>query len=136
MERHGNNLFVGGTAVGHLDNAYGAALNQGHGMNCLAAEHEHVEGVSVGGVGAGNEAIVRRIVGGGVKHPVKAEHTGFLVHFVFVFAAVGNFYNRGEVVLFNSLLGNVMPNVHFCSPFAKLRCYILSYFPPLSMNKL
>ena len=103
LEGHGNYFFIGRTAVGHFYYAYGAALYQSHGVNCFAAEHEHVQRVAVLGICARNKSIVGGVVGGGIKHAVKPKHAGFFVHFIFIFTAGRNLNYSGKIVFFNSV---------------------------------
>ena len=67
----GDDFLILAAAVVHDDDADGVAPHQGHGDDVLRAEHQHVQGVAVVSVGAGDKAVVGRVVGGGVQHPVQ-----------------------------------------------------------------
>ena len=61
-----DNLFVGASRVYHVDDADGVHVNQRHAVYGLGADYENVERVIVLGVGAGDKAVICRIVGGSV----------------------------------------------------------------------
>ena len=81
-EGNGNDLVVQLAAVVHPHTTDGVDLHQGHGVDGLGAKHQYVQRVSVVGVGAGDEAVVGGIVGGGVQHTVKTAHAVLLVQLV------------------------------------------------------
>lgn len=56
-------------------------------------------------------------MGGGVQHPIQPKQAGFLVHFIFVLAALGDLDHGGEIVRFDPLLGDVVPDIHWSSSF-------------------
>lgn len=59
----GDDFFILFAAVVHNNDADGITAHQGHGNDVLRAEHQHVQGVPVVGVGAGDEPIVGRVMG-------------------------------------------------------------------------
>jgi hypothetical protein len=85
------NLLVAEALVEHLQNADGTDLHDTAGKAGSVDEDEDVEGVAVVGEGAGDEAVVSRIVDGGVEVAVETEDVEFLVVLVLVAALVGYF---------------------------------------------
>ena len=81
-EGNRNDLVVQLTAVVHPHTADGVDLHQGHGVDGLGAQHQHVQGVAVVGVGAGDEAVVGGVVGSGVEHAVQTAHTVLFVQLI------------------------------------------------------
>src|SRR5206468_3844823 len=78
----------------------------------LLAEHEHVEGVAVLAVGLRQEAVVRRVVHGGVQHAIEPEQARALVELVLHLRALGNLDDRAEVTLDVVAQLDVVPWVH------------------------
>lgn len=111
-EGDSDDFLVPGFLIHHLDDPDGITAHQRHGDDAFLAEHQHIERVAVLGIGAGDEPVVCRIVGGGVQDAVEPEQAGFLVHLVFVFAALGNFDDRGKILGADARRGDVMPDVH------------------------
>ena len=77
-EGDGNDLLVVLAVVQHGDVADGVAAHQGQGIQHLGAQHQHVQGVAVVAVGAGDEAVVGGVVGGGVEDAVQDDEAGLL----------------------------------------------------------
>ena len=116
-EGHGDNFFVDRSLVHHFNDPDGKALHEGQRDDGLLAHHQYVERVAVFGVGTRDESVIGRIVGGGVKHPVQPEQTGFLVELVFVFPALGDFDDSSEIVGPDPFFVDIMPDVlHFGKP--------------------
>ena len=116
-KRHRDDFFIGGLVIHHLDNPDGIALHQRQRHDGLLAEHQHIQRIAVVGVGAGDKAVVGRIVGGCVQHPIQPQKAGLLVHFVFILAALGDFDDGGEILRLNAFRGDVVPYVHACRSF-------------------
>ena len=68
------------------------------GMHRLLAQDEGVERIAVVAVGAGDEAVVGRVVDGAVEHAVEPQQARFLVELVLVLAAHRHFDDRREGV--------------------------------------
>ena len=69
-EGDGDDLLVVLSAVEHGDVPDRVAPHKRERVEHLRAEHEHVERVAVVAVAAGDEAVVRRIVCGGIENAV------------------------------------------------------------------
>ena len=122
LEGDGDDLLIQVAAVLHGDDADGEAAHQTHGANGLAAQHQHVQRVAVIGPGTGNEAVVGGVVGRGVEDTVQPQHTGILVHLVFVLGALFDLDDRPEILGLYPRRRDIMPNVH--------RMFLLFQFVP------
>ena len=89
----------------------GVAAHQGEGVDFLRTEHQHVQRIAVVAVGAGNEAVVGGVVGGGVEHPVQDDKPGFLIQLVLLLAALGNLNDRHEVLGLDAAGADIMPDI-------------------------
>src|SRR3982750_2664171 len=98
MTRHRQNLVVGLTAVQHLQNAEGPAVDLTAWKGRLVEMDEDVQRVAVLGQGAGNEAVISRVVHRGIENAIETDHTARLVELVLVPAPCGNFDYCSDVV--------------------------------------
>ena len=114
LKRDGDDLFVHAALILHRQNADGIALHKAQRTDGLGAKHKNVQRVAVLRPGTGDEAVVRRIVGGGIKDTVKAQRTGFLVHFVLILGALLDLDDREEILRSDAGGSNIMPKVHIC----------------------
>ena len=110
-EGDGDDLLVVLAAVQHGDVADGVAAHQCEGVDFLRTEHQHVQRIAVVAVGAGNEAVVGGVVGGGVEHPVQDDKPGFLIQLVLLLAALGNLNDRHEVLGLEAAGADIMPDI-------------------------
>ena len=78
-EGNGDDLFVVAAVVDHRDDTDGIGAHQNQGLDGFRAKDQHVQRVVVVAVGAGDEAVVGRVVGGGVQDAVENDQTGLLV---------------------------------------------------------
>ena len=67
VEGDGDDLLVQLALVPHGDDTDGIAAHQAEGRDGLAGQHQHVQRIAVVGIGAGDQPIVGRVVGGGVE---------------------------------------------------------------------
>ena len=77
--------------VDHLHHADRARRQQAHRLHRFLAQNENIERVLVVAVSTRDEAVIRRIKDGGIQNAVEAQHSGFLVEFVFLVAATRDF---------------------------------------------
>jgi len=82
--RHGENLVIGTLFITHAEHAEWSYFEDGSGEAVAVKEHEHVERVSVFGVGAGYEAVRPRIMHGAEQGPIELEDIEGLVVLVLV----------------------------------------------------
>jgi hypothetical protein len=116
-----DNFLIQFVVVGHGENADRVAFNKAHGLELFSAQDEDIEGVAVFGVGAGDEALVGWIMGGGVQNPVQPEHAGRFVHLIFLLAAFGDFNDCNEFFGLDPGIGDIVPDIHiFSSLLSKL----------------
>ena len=80
----------------------------------LHSDVDTVERVEIIRVCTGDKAIVRRIVRGGVKYPVKLEQARMLIKLIFRLAAFGNFDNDHKILRINPRGIDIMPYIHIC----------------------
>ena len=125
-EGDGNNLVVQLAAVYHAHGADGGDAHQRQRVEGLGAQHQHIQRVAVIGECARNKAVVGGVVGRGVENAVELEHTGLLVHLVFVLAALGYLDTGDKIVALYSLRSYVVPYVHHGSFPPVLSFYYIS----------
>ncbi len=117
VERDRDDLFIVFAIVDHRDHTDRIAANQAQRNQRFRTEHQHIQRVTVVPIGAGNEPVVRRIVGGGVKDAVQNDQSGFLIQFILVLAALANLDHRNKIFFCDPFGRNVMPNIHNKTPF-------------------
>ena len=111
LEGDGDDLFIQLALIQHGNDADGIAAHQTQGLDHLAAKHQHVQRVVVVRIGAGNQAVVGGIVGGGVQDAVQNQGTRFLVQLVFFLAALFDLDDGDKVLRRDAGRGNVMPDI-------------------------
>ncbi|MNT03641.1 hypothetical protein D3C72_1381880 [compost metagenome] len=82
VDRHGQDLLVAAGFVDHLQHADGARADDAARHHRGRVQHDDVAGVAVVRQGVRHEAVVARIVHGGVQEAVDEQGAGFLVHLV------------------------------------------------------
>jgi hypothetical protein len=100
-------FLVAQTLVEHFQDADRTNFHDTAGKAGSVYEDEDVEGVAVIGEGAGDKAIVSRIVDGRIEIAVETENVVFLVILVLVAALIGNLDDSVDD------LGAVRPNGEF-----------------------
>ena len=111
VEGNRNYLLVVSAVVYHRDDTYRIGAYKGHRLDRLGADEKHVKRVSVITVGAGDKAVICRIVGGRVKNSVENEEARLLVELVLFLAALGYFYDADKVGGGYSFRRYVVPDV-------------------------
>ena len=66
VEGNGNDLFVPLAAVEHGNHTDGVGADEGQGCYRLGAEQQYIQRIAVVTVGAGDEAVVCRVMRGGI----------------------------------------------------------------------
>lgn len=84
-KRDRENFVVHRTVVAHGKISDRIDPHQAHRANWLAAQNQHVQRISVIGIGARDKAVIGRVVRRGVEDPVQPQRTGLLVQLIFVF---------------------------------------------------
>ena len=125
LKRDSDYLLIVLAVVKHGDNADRVALHKHKRVNRLVAEQQHVERVAVVRKGARDKAVIRRVVGRGVKYSVENDKARLLVKLVLLLAALFYLHNRKEVCGGYSLGGYVVPYVHICSVLSFFVCDLL-----------
>ena len=115
--RDRDDLFVERTAVDHLDDPDGIAVDEGHGIDDLAREHEHVQGVAVLGKRARDKPVVGGIDGGSEENAVELQKPRLLVQFILCLTALGDLNERFKGFFGDAFFGNVVPDVHEMPPY-------------------
>jgi hypothetical protein len=87
-------LVVLALVVGHAQDADGPGLDDHARVGGAHDQHQDVAGVTVRGQGVGDEAVLGRVVDGGVEHPVHLHQAGDVVDLVLDPGAVGDLHHR------------------------------------------
>jgi len=98
--RHTQDLLIGPFFVPHLKHTYRFYSDVTAGKGSLTHQDQRIEGVAVFRQGAGEKAVVGRIMDGREEHPIQEKTARFRVIFVFVAAAAGNFHYYYEAHTF------------------------------------
>ena len=110
--RQGDDLLVHLAPVLHRDHADREAADERAVQDRLRAEDQHVERVAVLRESAGDEPVVRGIVGRGIKDAVQDQHPGLFVEFVLLFLPFRDL-DTGEKIVRGDAFGRyVVPDVH------------------------
>ena len=112
IERDRNDLVVPVTLIEHTNDADRITANQRHGKERLGAEHQHIQRVIVVRIGTRDQPVIRGIMRRGVQDAVELDQTGLLVQLIFIFASLGDFHDRDEVVRRNAFGVNFVPDIH------------------------
>ena len=119
VERDSDYFIVQRTVVQHGDHSDRVAFHKRKRVYWFGAKHQYIQRVAVLCIGAGDKAVVGRVVRRGVQNSVQQQETSFLVKFIFHFAALLNFNYCVKVLLCNAVGGNVVPDVHSYLSFQK-----------------
>ena len=111
-EGDGDDLFIVFAAVGHGDIADGVAAHQRQRLQRLRAQDQNIQRVVVVAVGAGDKAVVRGIMSGGIKDPVQNDKAGLLVQLIFLLAALGDLNDSQKVVGMDPRGVYIVPDIH------------------------
>lgn len=129
LKGDGDDLLVLRAAVLHADDTDGEAAHKAQRADALAAQYQHVQRVTVLGPRAGDEAVVRGVVRGGIEDAVQTQHARLLVELVLVLRALLDLDHGPEVLRLYAGGGDIMPDIHvvflllFCFPvFVHLFC--------------
>ena len=112
-DAHRKHLVVDALFVAHLHDANRSHVDDGQRLNWLLSEHKHIQRIAVAAEGAGDEAVVRRVVNGAVQHTVEAQEARFLIQLVLVLAA-HRYLDDGRESFGNARLVDriVVPGMH------------------------
>jgi hypothetical protein len=98
VRMHGDDLGVLLVAVDHVHDADRARLHDAQGDHGILSENEDVHGIAVVPVGAGNEAVVGRVVDRAVEDPVEVEESRRLVQLVLGVAALRDLDDASQLL--------------------------------------
>jgi len=82
VDAHRDDLVVAALVVGHPQPAERPGTHDGERLDRLLHEDQDIERITVVGVGARDEPVVRRVVDGAVQHAIEPQEACGLVYLV------------------------------------------------------
>ena len=112
-----NDLLVPVALVLHDDHPDGVTTHQSHRADLFGTQDQDIQRIPVTGESPGDEAVIGRVVGGGVEDPVQLKQAGLLVQFILHLPPLGDLYDGCEIVAPDSFIVHIMPDIHLIVSF-------------------